>query len=193
MKGDEAAFRQIAEEYRPLLLWYVRGMVRDRELTEEVVQEVFLSVYQHLPRFSEDCLFTTWLYRLARNKALDALRSAQSRPKIDRSYALESIECAQTSNAEDGKFVAAIWRAVAELDEGLRRPLLLRDVTGLSYREIGETLEIPMGTVKWRIHRARELVQEALARDGLTRTATLAGDVSVEADDAAASGATEAC
>ena len=172
MNGDERAFRQIVEEYRPPLLWHVRSMVRDRELAEEIVQEVFLSVYQHLPRFAEECLFTTWLYHLARNRALDALRSAECRPKIDYSFDHESVERTQPSDPDNDQTVAAIWRAVATLDEKQKRPLLLRDVTGLSYREIADTLEIPISAVKWRIFRARDLVREALVREGLARAST---------------------
>jgi RNA polymerase sigma-70 factor, ECF subfamily len=182
MNGDEQAFREIVEAYRPRLLWYVRGMVRDRQLAEEVVQEVFLSVYMHLSDFSEDGLFTSWLYRLARNKGLDAVRSAECRPKIDHLHDVDSLGSGLPADTENDRMVAAIWRAVAELDESLKRPLLLRDVTGLSYKEIGDTLQISLGMVKWRIYRARELVQQALAREGLTRSAAVAG-ASVEAAD----------
>lgn len=176
MNGDERAFQLIMEEYRPHLLWFVRGMVRDRELSEEIAQEVFLSVYRHLPRFSENCLFTTWLYRLARNEALDALRSAGRRPAIDHSYDVAVIEAAQLQNDDIDTLVASIWIAVADLAEPLKRPLLLREVTGLSYREIAETLDIPLSAVKWRIYRARDLIQEAVAQEGTTMTRAAAAD-----------------
>jgi RNA polymerase sigma-70 factor (ECF subfamily) len=146
----------------------VLRIVGDRSLAEDLTQEVFLRVFQGLPRFSLRCKFTTWLFQVTKNRVLDELRSAERRPRS--SLTLEDIPPLEAIDqpVERLETIDAVWRAVNELNVDLKMALLLRDVVGLSYNEIADSLEVTLATVKWRIFKAREDVQVALAREGIT-------------------------
>ena len=147
---------------------YVLRLVGDRSLAEDLTQEVFLRVYQGLPRFSLRCRFTTWLFQVTKNRVLDELRANERRPRavvtIDDIPPLEVLD----APVERVEAMDAVWRAINDLNVDLKMALLLRDVVGLSYTEIADSLEITLATVKWRIYKAREEVQLALAREGIT-------------------------
>jgi len=164
-QGDERAFEELMLEYQAPVLAYVHRMVGDPSLAEDLVQDVFLRVYRRVESFRGQCLFTTWLFQIAKNRVLDELRAQARRPTaaVELSDAMVAPEHAPELDTEIDETVAAIWRAVAGLEIELKMPLLLRDVAGLSYREIAETLEIELATVKWRIYTARETIQRALA------------------------------
>ncbi len=170
IRGDTRAFDQIVETYRPAVLRYVSRMVRDPELAEDLVQDVFLNVYQRLPGFSSRSLFTTWLFQVSKNRVIDELRAAQRRPLANGPIeSLALLEERAPASSDEHEIVEAIWRAVPLLEEEMKMSLLLRDVAGFSYREIADLLETDLGTVKWRIFRAREIIQETLAQEGLVR------------------------
>ena len=166
-KGDERAFSIILRMYETPVYNYVLRLVGDRALAEDLTQEVFLRVFQGLPRFSLRCKFTTWLFQVTKNRVLDELRSAERRPRL--AVALEDIPPLEIVDqpVERLEAIDAVWRAVNELNVDLKMALLLRDVVGLSYTEIADSLEITLATVKWRIYKAREEVQLALAREGI--------------------------
>ena len=166
-RGDERAFAVIVHSYQGLVFNYVLRMVGDRSLAEDLTQEVFLRVFQGLPRFSSRCQFTTWMFQVAKNRVLDELRAGERRPRsfvtLDDAPGLEAAEVP----FDQGETMGAVWRAIEGLSTDLKTALLLRDVVGLSYQEIAEALEVPLATVKWRIYKAREDVQLAMARDGI--------------------------
>jgi RNA polymerase sigma-70 factor (ECF subfamily) len=166
-RGDERAFAVIVRTYELPVFNYVLRTVGDRGLAEDLTQDIFLRVYQGLPGFSLRCRFTTWLFQVAKNRLLDELRARERRP-----YAAVNIEDAPPIDVVDAppertETIDAVWRAVAVLNPDLKMSLLLRDVVGLSYHEIADSLEITLATVKWRIYKAREEVQLALERDGI--------------------------
>jgi RNA polymerase sigma-70 factor (ECF subfamily) len=144
----------------------------DRALAEDLTQEVFLRVYQGLPKFSLRSKFTTWLFQVTKNRVLDELRASERRPRL--SVALEDVPPLEVVDApfERIEAIDAVWRAVEHLSTDLKMALLLRDIVGLSYTEIADSLEITLATVKWRIYKAREEVQVALAREGITFATT---------------------
>jgi RNA polymerase sigma-70 factor (ECF subfamily) len=167
-RGDERAFAAILRAYETPIFNYVYRIVGDRALAEDLTQEVFVRVFQALPRFSLRCKFTTWLFQVTKNRVLDELRARERRPQ-----AVVSIEDAPRLElvdppVEQQETMDAVWRAVRDLNPDLKMALLLRDVAGLPYNEIADSLEITLATVKWRIFRAREEVQQALARQGIT-------------------------
>ncbi|HEY6015806.1 MAG TPA: sigma-70 family RNA polymerase sigma factor [Gaiellaceae bacterium] len=166
--GDERAFSIIVRMYETPVFNYVLRLVGDRSLAEDLTQEVFLRVFQGLPRFSLRCKFTTWLFQVTKNRVLDELRAVERRPRL--SVALEDVPPLEIVDqpVERLEMIDAVWRAVNELNVDLKMALLLRDVVGLSYNEIADSLEITLATVKWRIFKAREDVQVALAREGIT-------------------------
>ena len=167
-RGDERAFTLIVRAYETPVYNYVLRLVGDRVLAEDLTQEVFLRVFQGLPKFSLRSKFTTWLFQVTKNRVLDELRANERRPRF--SVALEDIPPLEVLDAplENVEAMDAVWRSVGDLTPDLKMALLLRDVVGLSYTEIADSLEITLATVKWRIYKAREEVQLALAREGIT-------------------------
>jgi RNA polymerase sigma-70 factor, ECF subfamily len=168
-RGDERAFAIIVRMYETPVYNYVLRLTNgEKALAEDLTQEVFLRVFQGLPRFSLRCKFTTWLFQVTKNRVLDELRAKERRPLapvcIDDIPPLEALELP----AERVEEMDALWRAIEGLPVDLKMALLLRDVVGLSYNEIADSLEITLATVKWRIFKAREDVQIALARQGIT-------------------------
>jgi RNA polymerase sigma-70 factor (ECF subfamily) len=168
-RGDERAFSLILRAYETPVFNYVLRLVGgDRALAEDLTQEVFLRVFQGLPKFSLRSKFTTWLFQVTKNRVLDELRAVERRPRalvaIDDIAPLEVLD-APIERLEE---IDALWSAVQELSTDLKMALLLRDVVGLSYTEIADSLEVTLATVKWRIYKAREEVQIALVREGVT-------------------------
>jgi RNA polymerase sigma-70 factor, ECF subfamily len=167
-RGDERAFSLILRAYETPVFNYVLRLVGgDRALAEDLTQEVFLRVFQGLPRFSLRSKFTTWLFQVTKNRVLDELRASERRPRA--LVALDDIAPLEVLDApvERLEEIDALWRAVEDLSTDLKMALLLRDVVGLSYTEIADSLEVTLATVKWRIYKAREEVQVALSREGI--------------------------
>jgi RNA polymerase sigma-70 factor (ECF subfamily) len=166
-RGDERAFSIIVRTYEQPVFNYVLRLVGDRSLAEDLTQEVFLRVYQGLPGFSLRSRFTTWLFQVTKNRVLDELRALERRPRavvtLDDIAPLEVVDAPY----ERSEAIHAVWRAVEALNVDLKMALLLRDVVGLSYVEIADSLEITLATVKWRIYKAREEVAASLQREGI--------------------------
>ena len=183
-RGDERAFSLILRAYEVPVFNYVMRLVGDRSLAEDLTQEVFLRVYQGLPGFSLRSRFTTWLFQVTKNRVLDELRAVERRPRavvtIDDVPPLEVLD----TPFEQVEEMDAVWRAIHGLNVDLKMALLLRDIVGLSYNEIADSLEITLATVKWRIYKAREEVQLSLVREGIEIDRNVAP---VEAEAAASS------
>jgi RNA polymerase sigma-70 factor (ECF subfamily) len=184
-RGDERAFAIIVRSYQTPVFNYVLRMVGDRSLAEDLTQEVFLRVYQGLSRFSSRSKFTTWLFQVTKNRVLDELRAAERRPlrsiaEMDDVAELEVVD----APFERLEAIDSVWRAIEHLTVDLKMALLLRDIVGLSYNEIADSLEITLATVKWRIWKAREEVQLALARDGIELFEPAVPAVAAEAPEA---------
>jgi RNA polymerase sigma-70 factor (ECF subfamily) len=167
-RGDARAFASLVTAYETPVYNYILRIVGDRMLAEDLTQDVFLRIHHGLAGFSLRCRFTTWLFQVAKNRVLDELRARERRPHPD---ALDDVAPLEVVDAppERIEMIDAVWRAVAALNPDLKMALLLRDVVGLSYAEIADSLEITLATVKWRIYKAREEVQLALAREGISR------------------------
>ena len=167
-RGDERAFTLIVRAYERPVFNYVLRLVGDRSLAEDLTQEIFIRVFQGLPGFSLRSRFTTWLFQVTKNRVLDELRALERRPRsvatLDDIPPLEAID----QPFERMETIDAVWRSIEALNVDLKMALLLRDVVGLAYTEIADALEITLATVKWRIYKAREEVQAALIREGIT-------------------------
>ncbi|MFN0155882.1 MAG: RNA polymerase sigma factor [Gaiella sp.] len=173
-KGDEKAFSEIVRLYERPVYNYVLRLVGDRSLAEDLTQEVFLRVFQGLHGFSLRSRFTTWLFQVTKNRVLDELRAMERRPRA--TVALDDIPPLEALDQpfERNETIDAVWRAIEALNVDLKMALLLRDVVGLSYTEIADSLEITLATVKWRIFKAREEVVAALTREGVAVSITRA-------------------
>jgi RNA polymerase sigma-70 factor (ECF subfamily) len=165
-RGDQDAFALIVRTYEVPVYNHVLRLVNDRSLAEDLTQDVFVRVFQNLPRFSFRSKFTTWLFRLTVNRVVDEIRAQERRPRSTVLPTDDSLRVVDAAH-EEAETIDAIWRAVGRLNPDLKTALLMRDVAGLSYDEIADALEITLMTVKWRIYKAREDVQLALAREGI--------------------------
>jgi len=172
--GDVAAFEPLVEKYRQRVWRLAYNVLRDREEAWDVAQEAFIKAYQALPSFRGQSAFYTWLYRIAMNVAADRARSraAQGRafgtervPEEDWERVITDPNPAEASPADTAvrrEERRKIMQALDQLSEDHRRIIMLGDLEGLSYREIAETLEIPMGTVMSRLHNARKRLRDVL-------------------------------
>jgi len=164
--GDVEAFGHLIEKYQTRLLTAVTRSVGGRGLAEDIVQEAFLRAFQAMGRFRGRSSFYTWLYRIAFNLVASRHRRLRSHPDPDHSRPVEELEAEETSNpraqVEAAERRRRVRRAIAELPEPFRLPLVLRDIEGMNYAEIGEVLRLPVGTVKSRIHRARLELRDRL-------------------------------
>jgi RNA polymerase sigma-70 factor, ECF subfamily len=170
-RGDERAFALIVRQYQtPLFNYVTRVLSGDRALAEDLCQEVFLRAYQALPAFDNRCQFTTWLFQVAKHRVVDELRARErrGRPAVELDVVAHlHVAMPEIDTVEE---MDAVWRAIGDLTLDLKMALLLRDVVGLSYAEIAESLETTLATVKWRIYKARETVAAELEREGYGRS-----------------------
>ena len=174
--GDEAAFEALVRRYEARLRKLAFGYLRDRMLAEDVAQETFLQAYQRIGTLGRAKAFRSWLYRIAINRAHDQLRRQARKGEVageegeERILQLEEpVSLGRTLESRDlGRHLA---RIIAKLPEKYRRPLLLKEVEGMTYAEISQLLGWPMGTVQIRIHRARLRLRGQVAhlRDGNIR------------------------
>lgn len=172
--GDQLAYRSLVEKYQERIYHMVYGMVRNREDARDVTQEAFVKAYKSLDKFRLESSFYTWIYRIAMNRSIDYLR------KRKRSGESEFDEQIATRDAQGGideahhqdspartlqrkRLYARIMDAMQELPEDQRQVVLLRELEGMSYREIAEAMEIPEGTVMSRLYYARKKLQKLLA------------------------------
>jgi RNA polymerase sigma-70 factor (ECF subfamily) len=171
-KGDKQAFDLLFLRYQHKILNLVSRYLRDPEDVQDVTQEAFIKAFRALPRFRGDSAFYTWLYRIAINTAKNHLVAKSRRPPgsdvdvddaefMDGTDALKEGESPESALARD-ELKAAIDRAIAELPDDLRSAVTLREFDGLSYEQIAEIMECPVGTVRSRIFRAREAIDRAI-------------------------------
>jgi RNA polymerase sigma-70 factor (ECF subfamily) len=161
-RGDRSAFEILVRAYQTPVFNHIYRLVGDRGLAEDLTQEVFVRLFQKLPGFSFRSRFTTWMFQVASNRVVDELRAQERRPR-PAELPPDDLLCCADPAPEQAETIAAIWRAVGALSLDLKTALLLRDVAGFSYVEIAETLDVTLANVKWRIYKAREEVQRALA------------------------------
>ncbi|MGE5399222.1 MAG: RNA polymerase sigma factor [Ignavibacteriales bacterium] len=160
--GDESSFRILVLRHKDKVRNLVFLTVGNRELVDDISQDVFISVFNKLKYFRFESQFTTWLYRITINKCKDQLRKIRIRsifiPIKDSEEEIGSVR--QSSEYVDTTEI--VQQAISKLPEKLRVPLIMREVDGLSYKEIADSLECEVGTVKSRIFRARETLKYLL-------------------------------
>ena len=167
-KGDKGAFDLLVLKYQHKIVNLVMRYVRDPELALDIAQEAFIKAYRALPRFRGDSAFYTWMYRIAVNTAKNHLAAQRRRP-MDVELDLQDPEQydlhAKLKETDTPEGVAlgnelkeTVERAIAALPEDLRTAIVLRELEGMSYEEIAQTMECPVGTVRSRIFRARDAI-----------------------------------
>lgn len=170
--GDVKAFEMLVVKYRRRIERLIGRMVRDVDLVPDIAQETFIRAYRAIPQFRGDSAFYTWLYRIAVNTAKKTLMQLKRDPIVTESALASRGEDDETSRIEnelsDGEtpdavlaskqIAAAVNFAIDALSEDLRQAITLREIEGLSYEEIADVMNCPIGTVRSRIFRAREAI-----------------------------------
>lgn len=171
--GDQKAFELLVIKYQRRIQRLIGRMVRDVDLVEDIAQETFIRAYRALAQFRGEAQFYTWLYRIAINTAKKALMDLKRNPTVSEN-SFKSDDDDETSHLENeltssetpdavlaSKEIAQIINLALEaLPEDLRMAVTLREIEGLSYEEIAETMNCPIGTVRSRIFRAREAISQ---------------------------------
>ncbi len=165
--GDRPAFNQLVLKYRNRVMGIAARMLGDRGEAEELAQDVFVKVYRALGDFRGASLFSTWLFRVTANSCLNHRRRRRAELRIsDGAAGLELAVADPSSNPhhllEQKELRTALEKSIRSLPEEQRIVLILRDVEGLSYEAIADSLELEPGTVRSRLHRARLQVQASI-------------------------------
>lgn len=175
-RGDKHAFDLLVLKYQHKIVGLVSRYLKDQSEVLDVTQEAFIKAYRALPRFRGDSQFYTWLYRIAINTAKNYLVSRARRPPArdidvangefqDNSAVLRDIENPENALATE-QLRTVIYQAIDDLPDELKVAVTLREFEGLSYEEIAEVMECPVGTVRSRIFRAREAIEKKIVAIG---------------------------
>ena len=175
-RGDVKAFEMLVVKYQRRIERLIGRMVRDVDLVPDIAQETFIRAYRALPQFRGESAFYTWLYRIAVNTAKKALMELKRDPLVTEAARASRDDDDDTSSVEreqsdegtpeailaSKQIAAAVNFAVEALSDDLRQAITLREIEGLSYEEIAELMNCPIGTVRSRIFRAREAIAARL-------------------------------
>ena len=161
IEGDETTFRLLVQRHKDKVRNITYLTLGNADAVDDIAQDVFLTVYKNLNKFRFESQFTTWLYRITVNKCKDHLRKKRIR-NIFASIKEDEPEPMYHSSHETKDKTEIVRKAVDELPDKLRIPLMLKDFEGLSYQEIAQTVNCEIGTVKSRIFRAREGLRNIL-------------------------------
>ncbi len=175
-KGKEAAYRELIRRYERPVYSLIYRMVRDATAAEDLAQDAFIKVLNHIDKYRPEFKFSSWLFKIANNIAIDHLRRRQidtiSMDGSPHATTASDVEATRFEIADQGENAldelasrelgSAIEVAIASLRPEYRNCIMLRHVEGRSYEEIAATLDLPLGTVKTYIHRARHQLRDAL-------------------------------
>ena len=166
-EGDRSVFNQLVLKYRNRVMGIATRMLGDRVEAEDLAQDVFVKVYHGLQGFQGESLFSTWLYRVTANSCLNHRKKRKREFQVAEAMDdPEPIPSDRTSNPhtllERKELKVVLEKAIGALPQEQRMVLILRDIEGLSYEEIADSLRLELGTVRSRLHRARMLVQASI-------------------------------
>ena len=166
--GDREAFGALVEQYRDNVYRLAYRMCGNAYDADEAAQEAFVAAWRALPNFRGDAKFSTWLYRLTTNAAIDVMRREKRHQTVGDGEMIEVADDADSpqETVERTEQQEAVQKALATLSEEYREVLLLRYMEELDYAEIAEVLQLPSGTVKSRINRAKAALKTALLKSG---------------------------
>jgi RNA polymerase sigma-70 factor (ECF subfamily) len=169
LRGETAAYNVLVQRYQRQVYNLAYRMVGSAEDAGDMVQETFLRAYGALASFRQDASFLTWLYKIASNLCIDHLRARKSKPALSLEVELEEgrepaadRQCSPEDTAVRGAVGEIVQKAVMNLPERYRVVVVMRHLQGMSVEEIANQLELPSGTVKTHLFRAREMLRERL-------------------------------
>ena len=171
-KGDKTAFDLLINKYQHRIVSLVSRYVSDHSEAQDVAQEAFIKAYRAMAKFRGDSAFYTWLYRIAINTAKNYLVAQKRRPPASDIDAVDAEQYDMESRLKDrgtpenelmrDEIKRTVFDTIAELPDDLRTAIMLREMEGMSYEDIAVTMECPIGTVRSRIFRARDAIDEKL-------------------------------
>ena len=172
-RGDKHAFELLVLKYQRKIMRLLSRLIHDPAEAEDVAQDAFIKAYRAIPQFRGESAFYTWLYRIAVNTAKNHLVARRRRPSGSAQYENDDGETFdETDNLSDintpeaafasREIADTVNRAIEALPEELRTAIVLREIEGLSYEEIAQSMNCPIGTVRSRIFRAREAIASRL-------------------------------
>jgi len=175
IRGSEDTFEELVRRYQRPIVSYIYRMLNDYDGSLDVAQEVFIKVYKSLERYSSDYKFSTWLYRIAHNAAIDHIRKRSGKEQSLETenqegtfqLQLESPRPNPEQDREQSEWRVEIESVVKCLPSVYRELIVLRHAKDLSYGEIAEVTDLPLGTVKNRLFRAREMMREMFVERGM--------------------------
>ncbi len=178
LEGESTAFDLLVMRYQDRLINYINGIIHDYEQSVDLTQETFIRLFKNAHKYEGKYKFSTWLYRIATNIAIDELRG---RNKKGRFFFRNVLDCFRSDEysfgeelllpdtsfcpgkaLEESEKASYLQSAISSLAEPYRVPFLLKEVQDLSYEEVSHVLNLPQGTVKSRVHRAKLLLREKL-------------------------------
>ena len=178
-KGDKKAYEVLVLQYQDRLVFSVYKFLKDYELAQDIAQEAFVKAFKNIEKFRGDSSFYTWIYRIAINTAKNFLSSKSRKSEIydDEIMELKLSESAVTSENPENILEAEELRslmmdAIQGLPDDIRTTLSLREFDGLSYEDIAEVQNCPIGTVRSRIHKGREILDKTFSKYNMSNLET---------------------
>ena len=178
-KGDKKAYEVLVLQYQDRLVFSIYKFLKDYELAQDIAQEAFVKAFKNIEKFRGDSSFYTWIYRIAINTAKNFLSSKSRKSEIydDEIMELKLSESALTSENPENILEAEELRsvmmgAIQDLPDDIRTTLSLREFDGLSYEEIAEVQNCPIGTVRSRIHKGREILDKTFSKYNMSNLET---------------------
>ncbi len=180
ISGDQQAYAALQKQYAPLIRRVIRKMLRNPDIEEDVLQDIFIKIFSSLERYAPTHPFAAWVYRIASNHCIDVLRKRQlPTQSLERFYPADEGE-SQRYEIPDSSFrpdealqrkerAELLHRAIAQLPEHYQRVIYLRHFEELEYQEIAERLQLPLGTVKAQLFRARAQLYRILKQQGFDK------------------------
>lgn len=172
LKGNQSAYEQLMKKYHDQITNLILRIIHQREQVEDLTQEVFIKAFSSLKHFDEKYAFSTWLYKIATNSSIDYLRKKKlstfsinkpiQRDETDSTYELPDTSYIPDKHIIQKQRITLLQKAIEKLPERYKRVIILRHTEERDYREIAKILNLPIGTVKAHIFRARELLNKYL-------------------------------
>ena len=170
--GNQNAFELLVKRYQNRVVSIILRFVKNQDDATEIAQEVFLKVWKALPNFRGESAFYTWLYSIAANTAKNFLSTQSRRPQYTEAYDDEDNDFLDRQTPDNDtpenllmteELKSTIFNAIEHLSEDLKVAITLREIEGLSYEEIAQIMDCPIGTVRSRIFRARAIIEEKMS------------------------------
>ncbi len=169
--GRDEAFRELVERFQDRAYWIAKGMVRNPEDARDVAQDAFIRVFKSVERFDPKLKFYTWFYQIVVNLSIDHLRRSKKRTRLsiedlgeNGEGTIEGKSEAPNSAIERDELAQRVARVLDELPEKYRAVIVLRDLEGFDGKEVAGIEDATHATVRWRLHKARQMFREAWER-----------------------------